>query len=456
MSELRYGLDFGTSNSAIGFAQNGRARLLPVDPLAPNPAVTPTVLFVEREGGLHIGTEAIEQFVARNAGREIVRKRVNTGKVIEQFYNESRHIFMAKFDADVNLPGRFFQAIKSFLRDEAFEGTNIFGQFYTLEELIGLFLRKLKSRADAISGQDVTSVVLGRPVHFSDDGSKDAQAVRRLHKAATLAGFADVQFMYEPIGAALEYEGTLAHEELAIVFDFGGGTLDFSVIRLGPGHTRQVERMADVLAVGGVVIGGTTLDEDIMERRLLEYFGSRAVAKTLSGNTVTYPKWLLAQLRSWHTIQLLNERETIRFLKEFRVLARHHRDEVDALICLVQRNYGWELFKEVERAKIELSSLTQTEIYFEREAIRIHEPMSRRSFERLISARLYAIEEGMQATLEAAGVRPEDVGVVLRTGGSSLIPAVQSMLERIFGADKVFKQEVFTSIASGLALAAGA
>src|SRR5207247_3635585 len=156
------------------------------------------------------------------------------------------------------------------------------------------------------------------------------------------------------------------------------------------------------------------------------------------------------------TIQLLNERETIRFLKEFRVLARHHRDEVEALICLAQKNYGWELFKEVERAKIELSSLTQTEINFEREAIRIHEPLSRRSFERLISARLYAIEEAMQATLDAAGVRPEAIGVVLRTGGSSLIPAVQMMLERTFGADKVFKQEVFTSIASGLALAAGA
>src|SRR5438874_976899 len=241
MNELRYGLDFGTSNSAIGMAENGRACLLPVDPLAANPAVTPTVLFVAREGGLHIGTDAIEQFVTRNAGREIVKKLVNTGKVIEQFYNERRHIFMAKFDADVDLPGRFFQTLKSFLRDEAFEGTNIFGQFYTLEALIALFLRTLKARADQISGQNVTRVVLGRPVHFSDDGSKDAQAVRRLHKAATLAGFEDVQFMYEPIGAALQYESSLAREELAFVFDFGGGTLDFSVIRLGPGHARQVE-----------------------------------------------------------------------------------------------------------------------------------------------------------------------------------------------------------------------
>src|SRR5919108_1948821 len=105
--------------------------------------------------------------------------------------------------------------------------------------------------------------------------------------------------MYEPIGAALEYESTLAQEQLAFVFDFGGGTLDFSVIRLGPQHKAKAERKDDVLAVGGVVIGGTTLDEDIMEKRLLEYFGSRASAKTLSGNVIEYPQWLLAQLRAW-------------------------------------------------------------------------------------------------------------------------------------------------------------
>ncbi len=454
MPTLRYGLDFGTSNSAIAIAEHGRARLLVVDPLAPNPAVTPTVLFIAREGGTHMGGDAIEQFVARNAGREIVKQRVNTGKVIEQFYNESRHIFMAKFDADLNLPGRFFQSLKSFLRDDAFEGTNVFGKLYTLEELIALYLSMLKRQADEALGQEINAVVLGRPVHYSDDGGKDAAAEARMLKAATLAGFDDVQFMYEPIGTALEYESTVTSEELAFVFDFGGGTLDFSVIRLSPQRARDVERKDDVLAVGGVVIGGNTLDEDIMERRLLEYFGSRAVAKTLSGNTVAYPQWLLAQLRTWHTIQLLNERETIRFLTEFRNIARHNRAEVDALLCLAQRNYGWELFKEIERAKIALSSETQTEIDFEREVIRIREPMSRRSFERLISPRLNAIEEAMQHTLDEAGVAPDEISVVLRTGGSSLIPAIQTMLERKFGAEKVKKQEVFTSIVSGLALAA--
>src|ERR671935_233247 len=151
MSTLRYGLDFGTSNSAIAIAENGAARLLPIDPLAPNPAVAPSVLFIAREGDTEIGAEAIKVFVERNAGREIVKQRVNTGKIVHTVYGDE----WVQFDADMAQPGRFFQSLKSFLRDEAFEGTNVFGQFYTLEELIALFLRALKARADATVGQAI-------------------------------------------------------------------------------------------------------------------------------------------------------------------------------------------------------------------------------------------------------------------------------------------------------------
>ncbi|MBI3734868.1 MAG: Hsp70 family protein [Chloroflexi bacterium] len=448
---MRYGLDFGTSNSSIAVAVDGQARLIAIDPLAPNPAVASSVLYIGRDGSAHIGAEATREFVARNAGREIVRTRVNTGKIVSTFYGDE----WVQFDADVQQPGRFYQSLKSFLSDASFDGTNVFGTFYTLEELIAIVLRAIKQRADAAIGHDSGAVVLGRPVHFSDDTTHDKLAEARLLKAAQLAGFTDIQFVYEPIGAALEYESSLAREELAFVFDFGGGTLDFSVIRLGPQRRVKADRADDILAVGGVAIGGNLLNEAIMERRLLEYFGSRAAAKTLSGNTIRFPEWLLAYLRSWHTVSLLNERKTVQFLREFKAIARHHQQEVDALLCLAQKNYGWELFNEIERAKIELSGALNTEIRFEREAIHIREPLSRRSFERIISAQLGAIEAAMERTLEEAAVLPYQVDVVLRTGGSSLIPAIQAMLERKFGAQKVKKQEVFTSIVSGLALAAG-
>jgi hypothetical chaperone protein len=309
----------------------------------------------------------------------------------------------------------------------------------------------MKQRADAIVGQEINAVVMGRPVHFSDDHSRDDAAQARLLKAAQLAGFTDVQFVYEPLGAAFDYEATLTRDELAFVFDFGGGTLDFTVMRLGPQRRYKAERKDDILSVGGVVIGGNALNEDIMERRLLEYFGSRATGRTLAGKELRYPQWLLSQLQAWHTIPLLNEKDTIRFLREFRVIAKHHQAEIDALLCLVQKNYGWSLFQEIERAKIELSSALDTEIVFEHDVIRVREPLSRRSFERLIMPRLNAIETAIDRTLADADVLPQEIDVVLRTGGSSLIPAVQAMLERKFGAAKVKKQEVFTSIVSGLA-----
>lgn len=449
MSTLRYGLDFGTSNSAIAVHRNGVTTLLPADPASAVPGVAPSVLFMARDGETFIGSEAIREFVGRNAGREIVRTRVNTGKIIWTHYGDE----FVQFDADMDQPGRFFQSFKSFLRDPSFDGTNVFGRSFTLEQLIALFLGVLKQRADDAVGEPVGGVVLGRPVHFGSDRSLDDAAEKRLREAARQAGFDEVQFLYEPIGAALQYESSLSREALAFVFDFGGGTLDFSVVRLGPGHVHS-DRRADILAVGGMVLGGNTLDEDIMERRLLEYFGARAVARTLSGNSVTYPQWLLALLRTWHTVQLLNERGAVRFLREFRTLARHHREEVDALLSLVQHNYGWELFEEIERAKIALSSQTNTEIAFHRDAIRIREPLSRRAFERLIAPRISAMEDGIDRALADAAVTADDVQVVLRTGGSSLIPAVQAMLERKFGAEKVFQQEVFTSIVGGLALAA--
>ncbi len=447
---LRYGLDFGTSNSSIALCRDGRVGVLPVDPAAQNPSLVSSVLFIDRQGQSWIGAEAIRVFVERNTGREIVRRRVSSGKIIETVFGDE----YVQFDADVNIPGRFFQAIKSFLRDESFEGTDVFGRFYTIEELAAEMLRQLKIRADHLTGQEVNAVVLGRPVHFSENAEQDQLAEKRLREAALQAGFREIEFLFEPIGAALTYEAELAREEIAFVFDFGGGTLDFTIIRLGPQHRARPDRAGDILAVGGVVIGGNTFDEDLMQKRLLKYFGARYVGKTMAGAEIRLPRWILAQLRSWYTMPLLNERKTITTIKELAVMAKKGRKDLLALLALIQKSYGWDLFQEIERAKMTLSAEPATRLAFEREAIKIDEPLSRKEFEVLIAQRLRIIGEEIDKTIQLAGLAPKDIDVVIRTGGSSLIPAVQAMLEAKFGAQKVNKQEVFTSVVRGLALAA--
>jgi hypothetical chaperone protein len=447
--EEKYGLDFGTSNSSIAVQQHGYVRALPVDPSSANPAVTSSVLFIDQGGKSFIGSEAIRLFVEKNTGRKIVRKRVASGKTIDTVFGAE----LVQFDADVDLPGRFFQAIKSSLPNELFEGTDVFGSFRTIEALAAEILRQLKTRADEMLGKEVDSVVMGRPVFFSSDPKQDALAQRRLEEAARLAGFKEIRFLFEPIGAALAYEEELRGEELAFVFDFGGGTLDFSVIRLGPGRIQQPDRMGDILAVGGITVGGNTFDEEIMEKQLMKYFGANYSGATMTGVEIHLPYWILAQLRSWYTIPLLNERDTLRFLNELKNAATRGRGDLQALLTLVEKNYGWGLFEEIERAKIALSSEYDIEISFHKENIEVDEFLTRRRFEGIISGHLHSISEGIDETLQQAGLAPGDVDVVIRTGGSSLIPAIQSLLEAKFGAQKVNRQDVFTSVVKGLALA---
>lgn len=446
----RYGLDFGTSNTAVATFQNGEVTLFPIDPRAENPMVASSVLFIDRTGQSYVGAEAVELFVERNTGREIKRKRVSSGKLIDTAYGAE----LVQFDADVDVPGRFFQAIKSFLADESFEGTNVFGRFYTIEELAALLIHAVKTRADAINGHPVDSVIMGRPVFFSTDPNKDRLAQNRLEDAARMAGFKQIGFLYEPIGAALTYEAEIRKQEVAFVFDFGGGTLDFTVIRLDPARVQTRDRMQDILAVGGVVVGGNTFDEDLMEKRLMKYFGKHYVGRTLTGTEIRLPRWIQMQLRSWYTIPYLNERKTLEIIRDLIVTAEKGRGELFALMTLIQKNYGWNLFQAIEHAKIEISSKLNSEISFHRDTIQFDEPLSRKTFEAVISHRLNEIDKEMDKTLKLAGVKAEDIGVVIRTGGSSLIPAVQRMLERKFGARKVNKQEVFTSVVQGLARAA--
>jgi len=444
-----YGLDFGTSNSSIAIANGNIVTVLPIDPTAGNQKVASSVLYVEKSGQDFIGAEAIQKFVEQNTGREIKRQRVATGEIIQTVLGDE----WVQFDVDLNPPGRFFQSLKTYLKTESFEGTRVFSEFLTLEQLISKILSQMKARADAIHEKNIDAVVMGRPVFFSEDPAKDKLAQARLHAAAKLAGFQHIEFLFEPIGAALAYEANLESEQVAFIFDFGGGTLDFSLIRLGPHLIHKQDRAKDVLAVGGVVIGGDTFDEDLMERRLLKYFGSHYVGKNVLGPEFGMPARILSQLRSWYTIPMLNERETLKDLDDLVALAVKGKQDVLALLSLIQKNYGWDLFQTIEKAKIALSTQAETPLVFNRDNIDIVEELTRPAFEGIISKHLRRIKEEINRTIQAAGLQADDIDIVIQTGGSSLIPIVQQVLREEFGEDKVYRQEVFTSVVTGLALA---
>lgn len=442
---MRYGLDFGTSNSALGVAIDGTTRLLPFPSGADRAYTMPSLLFLGRAGQVFVGQEAAQAYIAHNVGRSIVPTRVVRPRLIETVFGDE----YVQFDVDASLPGRFFQVLKRSLPDTAFDGTDVFGTFYTIEELVALILRAMKDQAEACFGCACSSVLLGRPVRFSEDPIADGVAEDRLRRAAYLAGFADVAFMYEPLGAAWHYRQLRRVPEVALVFDFGGGTLDLSVV-----HWTGPQDDGEILGVGGVLLGGTTLNEDIMERRLLRYFGADVTWHSRPGKRLPLPRHIFDRLRTWYTIHQLNERQVMVFLEEVQ-RAASDPTQVAALISLVVRNYGWDLFTAIETAKCALSTAEETVLDFRRPAIDIYERITRAEFERLIAPRLAEIDRGVQSTLVNAGLEASHIDVVLCTGGSSLIPGVQRLLARRFGEDKILRQDAFTSVVSGLA-AAGA
>jgi len=451
---MLYGLDFGTSNSAISLLREGatHVEVLPVDKESKRPEIMPTLIYIGRNGQQLVGKAASDAYFRDNVGREAVKQLVNTGETFKSVISLMGEVTEALvIEVDVNQRGRFFQAIKAFLSEDVYAGTEVFGKFMTIEEIVAVYLRPMKERADAYMGEAIDGVVLGRPVFFNSEGGSNELAQERLRKGAELAGFKEVHFQYEPVAAALHYEAELVkQEEYVLVFDFGGGTLDTTIVRVSPQNHQRGDRKDDILATSGRVIGGNTFDEEIMEHKLFKYFGENA---RWSEQRLNLPNHIFEMLRRWYTIPNLQQSRVYRFLDDISRVS-DGRKQIKALECLIRKNYGYSLFQEIEQAKVALSNEWETRISFFQESIAIDEYISRINFETFITGHLRQIEKCIDETLQLAGMETTQIGAVLRTGGSSYIPAVQKMLERKFGRQTLRFQDAFSNVASGLGVAA--
>jgi|HigsolmetaAR202D_1030399.scaffolds.fasta_scaffold00020_46 Molecular chaperone len=440
---MRVGLDFGTTNSSAAIYDGDSLTILPLDPINANPNIMRSTLFMTREGVPFIGREAINRFIEGNVGREIEYEWRYLGET--ELVTETGVIMQSMYtQVDANTPGRLFQSLKSGLRDSAFTKTNVFGTYYTLEALIATVLELIKKRIEEITQKEITSMVLGRPVHYAFDPDADALAFRRMQDACKLAGLPDVTFLPEPTAAALAYARTAEGKQNILVFDFGGGTLDVTVMRLSGTGEREV------LSTSGVPIGGDVLDQRIVMGRMLNHFGAEA---TLGPRRLPFPTHILDHLSEWQTITDLTQPRYLQIIDEA-IITGNKPKELRALRSLVRKNYGLTMFEAVERAKVELSSNEQATISLHLEDIDIDEVVPRWDFERLIGPDVRAVEACIDEALAAAGLKPQDINVVLRTGGSSRIPRFVNMLSAKFGPQALREMDVFSGVASGLAVAA--
>ena len=451
---MRIGLDFGTTNSGAAVFDGRRVRLFPLDPASRDPTVVRTVLYVTRDHQVFIGQEAVDAYYRQNVGRPSKMVRQYVGE-IEMTFAELPPIFKEVYIlVDELTPGRLLHSLKSELAS-AYEGTTIFGRRYELEELIALYLRELRQRVAAETGQPVDSVVLGRPVHFARGEAEvdHRRAEDRLRRAAEMAGFRDVAFELEPVAAALHYELTAGEPQNVVVFDFGGGTLDVTVMRIGGPAERRI------FASGGVGIAGDAFDQRIIEGLMLDHFGR---GSTWGEDAAPFPNHYTDALVHWQTIPELNRPETLHFLR-LAQLTGSHPARVRALESLLINNYAIRLIDAVERAKVALSTTRLALIRLTGEdadgpadrPIDVWQPVTRSQFEALIADATRRVEACVLDTLERSGLGMGEIDTVVRTGGSAQIPCFIDMLGRIFGPDRVVLSDVFSGVTAGLAIRAG-
>jgi hypothetical chaperone protein len=440
---LCVGVDFGTSNSSAAVYDGRSIRLLPLDHTASDPCVMRSLVYIERSGEVWFGQNALSRYLEQNTGRPIHYEMQRVGEVTMVFAEIGTMVQDAYALIDVSEPGRLFQSLKRFLPVSSFRATNVFGLHYTIEELLSLLARELLSSIRTALGQPLTRLVVGWPVRFSEHATADALARQRLREAWRLAGVTDVHFVEEPVAAIRHFavQHGLGEARHVLVFDFGGGTLDICVARLS-------DAGVETLATQGVAIGGDLLDSRIVETQLTPLFGDGAVQRSTG---LPVPRHVYTRLRSWQTILELNtprNMELIRRLKyEF-----DRPEQLAALETLVAKNYGVALFQAVEGAKVRLSDHLETEVRLINADLRLQHALTRVAFEETVGPQLRAARECVEGAVSAAGLAPEEIDQVLTTGGSSRIPAFRRMLSDVLPRAKLQESDLFTSVASGLAV----
>lgn len=415
-----FGLDFGTTNSALSINHEGEVEVVDIDEHNITGKTLRSVLYFDEEKNVFVGQEAIEQYIESGA------------------------------------TGRFMQSIKTFLPSKQFDYTYINKKRYELEDLIAVILRRIKSKGEEYVGMKIESVAMGRPVIFSEDPEKDKLAEYRLKRAAQKAGFKNIVFQLEPVAAALAFEKTLKEnkERKVLIGDFGGGTSDFTVIKLrGSKAAREGNRKNNILSIGGVYVGGDLFDSEIMWQKVANYFGKDVKFRSMTGQWLEMPIIISGQLRHWHLIPQLREKSTREYLKQLKRTA-DHKEFITNLENLIEDNYGFMLFQSIEKAKIELSSLERSKIVFKERSLSIKEKITREEFENMISGFLEKIKKCVENVLSDAGLSDKDIDIVFITGGSSHVPCLKKLFVDKFGLDKIRQIDAFTSVAYGLGISA--
>jgi hypothetical chaperone protein len=404
------GVDFGTSNSTVGWVRPGHPVML----------------------GLEEGKTTLPSVVFFNADDD----EVTYGRA-------------ALADYLAGYEGRLMRSMKSLLGTSLIDGqTEVGGRALPFRMLLAQFIGELKKRSERAAGREFTSAVFGRPVYFIDDSKdNDKLAEDTLAEVARSVGFKDIAFQFEPIAAAFDYESQIDREELVLIADIGGGTSDFSLVRLSPERAKKAERRDDILANGGVHIGGTDFDKYLSLSSIMPLLGYGSRLR----NNSEVPSSYFFNLATWHTI---NQVYTKKMWTQLSDLIRDsaEQEKLGRLQRLIDERAGHWLAMKAEEGKIALSADAVVQLELDRLAPSVTLELRRELFDGAIDHLVGSVETTVQNLLRDAGVKPEDVDTVFFTGGSSGVRKLRERIGAVVPAARKVEGDLFGSIGAGLAL----
>ncbi len=410
MTHISCGIDFGTSNSSIATASQNNIELIPVE----NESVTipSAMFFLRKDNTPYYGRAAMDMFLSKT-------------------------------------PGRLMRSLKRVLGTTVMkQGTMVNGELMKFDQIIASFLKNIKDRAELESGKEIEHVVMGRPVHFVDkDDLADERAEAELRQIAGQLGFKHIEFQFEPIAAAFAHETNIHGEKLALVVDLGGGTSDFTVIRLSDKSLNKHDRSSDILANTGIRVGGNDFDKELSLAAIMPELGYRS---TYGGKNLEVPLRHYYDLSEWSKVNFLYTNKIIFQAKQL-LFEAHDKVRYNRLIKVLEQETGHTLLAATEGTKIALTSLDEYEAPFDflEEALSI--PVKRSLFNEAITNKTSKIADSAIDCLQMAGVPASAIELVIMTGGSTEIPLIQEEFRKLFPNAAWADENKLSSVGLGLA-----
>ena len=408
-TSYRCGLDFGTSNSVITITD----------------IKTKKVLFTHSD-------KSILYFPAIKGANCIV------GSKAEEMFVED------------NLKGRLLKSIKTILKQENFKYTWINGEQFTPEDLVSFIIAHFKKIAEEFLNDEISDVILGRPALFSEENDLENLATERLMNAAKKAGFKNITLHFEPVAAAFSYEVNLTKDEKVLIADFGGGTSDFSIMNLSKNNIFNTNRNSDIIAYGGLYIGGDLFDSEIMWHKVSPSLGKGLTYRTYN-KEIEIPSIIYSELKHWERSFQLKESKLRKSLDKYYVFSGQNK-KIDNLRVLIDSNNIYSLYKVIEQSKIDLSTKSESKITFQCNELYINDLITLAEFDKMINKHTSKIQSYLIDLMDNNNVSPKDIDAVFITGGSSSVVSIKNIFTKLFDIQKIHMGDAFNSVSYGLSL----